>query len=275
MDELNNNYGQVYNVEEDITPAERVGTVICILMQRCLYIAGFDSNKELLTIHYTGYKADKAVWDTDFFEHLFSHEQLLKNKDKVRSIFIGTDKNLVVPEDLYEEPAAKNWLSHLHHVEKNDMAGTYALADEKAHYVYAAPVNITELVKINFKKAVIVPLPFYHFCGTGKQSLHLQCVISSEQVTATLHNYSQLLWHKVFSYTSAEDIAYQVKHLCMENNISPSKVTMVCNALSAAEFDVINDLTQYYPGIKAGDGSTINNRWVPAISLAKQLLACV
>ena len=274
MEERNSNYQQVYNAAEDEGLLSRVDIVICILMQRSIYIAGFDNNKELLTIHYMGYNSDKAVWDLDFFEHTFAQEQLLKAREKVKSVFISTDKNLVVPEALYEEQAAKNWLGHIHYIEHTDIVTSYALADEQAQYIYAIPVKINELIKINFRKAAIAPLPFYHFCGSGKQSLHLQCCISNDQASATLHNYSQLLWHKVFMCTNAEDIVYEVKHLCMENNISPSKVSMVCNTTSAADYDLLNDLTQYYPGIKCGDKSTISNRWDPAISLAKQLLAC-
>jgi hypothetical protein len=84
-----------------------------------------------------------------------------------------------------------------------------------------------------------------------------------------------LLWHKVFDYTCAEDIAYEIKHLCMENNISPSKISIMCNTISASEYEVINDLSQYFPGIKSGNGRTMSARWDPAMALAHQLLECV
>jgi len=276
MEELDNTrYQQVFNIEEDETLLSRVEVVICILMQRGLFIAGFDGSKALLTIHYTGLSKSKQVWDLDFFEQLFANEQLLTMREKVKAVFISSDKNIIVPEDLYDESAAKKWLNRIHYVEQNELVTAYSLHSDKAKYVVATPVNITELVKINFKKANISPLPIYNFLGGRQQSLYLQCCISSEQVSATLHNYSQLMWHKVFTYTNAEDIAFEMKHLCMENNISPSKLNIVINAISAAEYDVINDLSQYYPGLKSGDGTTIQSRWQPAISLAKQLLGCV
>ena len=275
MAELTTINEQVYNAQEDTDQTPAVETVICVLMQRCIFMAGFDNNEELLTIHTIGYSADKAVWDLDFFEQIVAQEPLLAAKEKVKAIFIASDRNLVVPEELYDEVAAKSWIKRIHFIEQNDTIETSSVANDKTQYLYAVPLSITALIKINFKKATILPLPLYHFQNIKQQSLYLKCCIGNEQVCATLHNYSQLLWHRIFDYSCAEDIAYEIKHLCMENNISPSKISLVCNATGAVEYETITALTQYYGGIKCGDGSPLGDQWAPAISLAKQLLSCV
>ena len=271
----NNTYEQVYNLTEDESLLSQVGEVICVLVQRGLLIAGFSYAKELLTLHYTGYNKNKPVWALDFFEHLFANEILFTSHDKVKGVFICSDKNLIVPDDLYEAKEAKNWLKNIHFIEPDDVVLSQHLEEDKANYLFAVPVKITELIKINFKKAAVLPMPVYHFRDTQQKSLYLQCCVTGEQVCATLHNYGQLLWHKVFYYACAEDIAYDIKHLCMENNISPSKITIMCNTISAAEYQVLNELSQYFPGIKSGNGYTISANWDPAISLAQQLIACV
>lgn len=271
----NNIYEQVYNVHEDDSLSSGVAFVICILVQRGILVAGFSINKELLTLHYTGYNKNKPVWEINFFEHLFSQEQLLTVREKVKGVFICTNKNLVVPDTLYDETEAKNWMSRIHFIEKKDVIETYPLEDDKAKYLYSVPLHITELIKINFKKASVLPMAAYQFSHTNKQSLYLQCCVSGEQVCATLHNYSQLLWHRVFDYTCAEDIAFEIRQLCMENNISPSKISLRCNSVSATEYEVVNELSQYFPGIRGGNGRSISNHWDAAIYLAQQLFACV
>jgi hypothetical protein len=271
----NNTYEQVYYVNDDDGVMSRVAHVICVLTRRSLMVAGFNATRELLTMHYTGYSTNKPVWELDFFEHLFGNEPLLAAKEKVKGVFICSDKYLIVPEDLYDETEAKKWLSNIHFVETKDVVEAYPLLDDKAIYLLAAPVHITELIKINFKKAVALPLPVYHFTNAVAQSLYLQCCITGEQVCATLHNYSQLLWHRVFDYTCAEDIAYEIRLLCKENNISPDKVNMSCNTISAAEYNVVNGLSQYFPTIKAGNGISIGSQWDTAICLSQQLFACV
>jgi len=266
---------QVYNAYEDESLSSLVFHVICIIMQRGLWVAGFSSTKELLTIHETSYNRNKPVWELDFFEHIIVQEPLFTAREKIKGVFICSDKNMVVPNDLYNEEDADNWIRHIHFIEPKDVIASYPLDAENAQYLLAVSVSITELIKINFKKALVLPLPIYHFNKTSKQGLSLQCCITNEQVCATLHNYSQLLWHKVFDYSCAEDIAYTIKLLCIENNISPSDISFNCNATSAAEYNVVNDLSQYFPGIRDGNGNPVNTRWDPAASLAQQLIACV
>ena len=139
----------------------------------------------------------------------------------------------------------------------------------------ATPVSITELVKINFQHAEILPLSIYQFRGQHPGGYHLQVCLSGEQLCMTLHNDGELLWHRVSGYTTAEEIAYIVNNYCNENSIDPAQLQIACTGLSASEFDKINELTQYFPGIKAGDGSDIAMIWDGAISLAQQLLTCV
>jgi hypothetical protein len=275
MTALNKNtFEQVYNVREDEDLAAKVSQVICVLLQRGIMVAGFSPTRELLVIHYTGYNATKPVWALDFFEHIFMQETLFASREKVKGVFILSDRNLIVPDDLYEEKEAGKWLRRIHYTEPKEAIEACNLEEDKATYLYAIATGIQELIKINFKKATVLPAPVYHFRNARKQSLYLQCCITADQVCATLHNYSQLLWHRAFDYTCAEDIAFGIKHLCMENNISPSKIAFRCDAVSAAEHEVLTTLSQYFPGIRSGKGA-INKNWDAAISLSQLLLECV
>ncbi|GAA4469773.1 hypothetical protein GCM10023093_29800 [Nemorincola caseinilytica] len=266
---------QVYNIREDEQLLSRVALVVCVLTRRELYIAGLSITKELLTIHYYAYNANKPVWETGFFEQLFANEPLLLVREKVKGIFIASDRELIVPDELYNEAEAIRWLHRLHFIEQNDVIRSHPLENDKATYMLAVPLNIAELIKINFKKAAVLPLPAYHFGERPAQSLHLQLCFGNGQVAVTLHNYSQLLWHRYIEYTSAEDVAFAIRAHCRENYIDPAKLTITCNALSAAEYDVINELSAYFQVVKAGNGLTIHARWDPAITLANQLLECV
>lgn len=272
----NHTYEQVYNVREDDSLLSQVEDVVCVLIQRGVLVIGYNAARELLTLHYTGYNKNKPVWALDFFEQLFANELLLTRRSKVRAVFICAEKNLVVPDALYDETEAKNWLKRIYFVEPGDVICSAHIDEDSAHYLYAVPVNITELIKINFEKAAVLPLPVYHFSNKPQeQNLYLQCCLTNDQVCTTLHNDGKLLWHKIFDQTCAEDIAYGIKHLCVENNISPAKISLACNAVSAAEYHTVNELSQYFPGIKSGNGLAISSDWDPVISLAQQLIACV
>jgi len=266
---------QVYNVREDDQLSSGVALVTCVLAQREIYIAGFSINKELLTIHYSDYSSNKPVWELDFFEQLFASEPLLAVREKVRGIFVASNRNLIVPDELYSETAAAGWLRKLHFVERQEALSGYALENDRATYIQALPLNIAELIRINFRKATVRPLPYYQFCERPAMSLHLQLCFTKGQCIATLHNYSQLLWHSYIDYSCAEDVAYALRHYCKENYIDAGKLHITCNALAASEFDTINELSRYFTIVKAGNGLTINNPWTPPVTLANQLLECV
>lgn len=266
---------QVYNVREDPALSSRVALVVCGLLPRGLYMAGFSITKELLTIHYSGYSSNRPVWDLDFFEQAFNNEPLLAVREKIKGIFIGGDRTLVVPEELYSAKDATTWLRQVHFVEKQDVTLATALENDKARYLYAVPLNISELIRINFRKASVYPLSMYHFGERQVQSLQLQCCVAPGQAYLTLHNYSQLLWHRVIDVSCAEDIAFEIKALCRENYIDAGKLNLACNGVSATEFDVVNELSMYFPALKSGVGHTIHAGWDPAISLANQLFQCV
>lgn len=261
-------------MREDETLSSRVALVICVIVQRGLYVAGFSITKELLTIHYKGYANTKPVWDLDFFEQSFAQEPLLAVKEKVKGVFISSKRHIVVPDELYDENSAREWLKRIHFVEPTDKVMLHALGHDKAMFLQAVPLNITELVRINFRKAVVVPLHAYQFNERQSQSLQLQCCISAEQATITLHNYSQLLWHHVMDHASAEDIAYLIRLHCKENYIDPVKLNIVCDTLSGADHDVVKGLSNYFPAIKCGNGRSIQSPWDPAVCLANQLLEC-
>jgi hypothetical protein len=267
-------YEQVYNVSNDVTLTSQVTSVVCLLTRRGIMTSGFNTANELLIIHYNGYNAQKPVWALDFFEQLFSQDPLLGAKEKIKGVFTCTDKFLIIPAALYNEKDAKTWLKQIHYIEKGDVIEAHTLGSGKLHHVSAVPVYIPELVKINFKKAIKLPLAACQFENIATLGLRLQCCLMQEEVCVTLHSDGQLLWHTIIAYSSAEDIAYEVKHFCRNNNLDSTAMTVTCNTVSATEYPAMAELSRYFPGIKAGDGSAIHTAWDGAVSLAKQLLAC-
>ncbi len=271
----NNTYLQVYNVgEEEILPAQ-VDVILCIFIQRGLLVAGFSPQKELLTIHYSGYGNDKLVWDLEFFDQVLRNEPLLAEPEKVRAAFVLSDKNMLVPNDLYKENHAKVWLKHVHFIEAEDVIDIFPVEQDKAMYLMAMPGMIKDLIRNNFKNVLIQPMALYQFLKPPKIGLCLQSCVSNEQVCATLHIDGNLLWHRVFDYSAAEDIVFEGKYLCKENNYFATKLTILFNGLTAAEYNTLSDYSQYYPAMKSGEGNRIHTPWDAPAALVRQLLSCV
>ena len=272
--EKQNIYRQVYNATDDIKILADIDRVTCILSRRSLLTAAFNSANELLTIHYVGYNRERPVWDLDFFEQLFSQEPLLKDRSKIAKVFFFSSLQLMVPDELYDETEAKTWLKQVQFIDINDVIKQYYQKEDRAYYLYAVPINIEALMKINCSMATILPLQAYQFASNYTRGVRLHCFITNDQACVSLYHYGTLLWHRIFDYTNAADIAYEIRLVCEEHKINGDKINLACNTLSAAEYNVANDLSQYFSGITTGTGHTINSVWSPVLSLIKQIESC-
>lgn len=269
----NNTNQQVYNVREDERLLTDVAHVVCVLMQRGLWIAGYDSNKQLLTIHFNSASNNKAIWQIDFFEHLFGNEPLLSAKDKIRAVFISSGRDIIVPDDLFSEAEATSWLKKVHFLERTDEVIVTKLWGENAHHVMAVPNTIPALIKINFTNAAILPFPMHHFNDRGQGKLKVHCAVLPAQAYITVHNNSQLLWHQLVDYIGAEDIVFHIKNFLRQNDIESDNITVICDAATRAEFEILREVSRYVYCVTA-DGNKISARWDASISLANQLLSC-
>lgn len=254
----------------------QVVRVICVLMPRGLAVAGFSERGDLLMIRYNDYKKSLPTWILDFYEHQFINEPLLSDPAKITAAFVASDKGFIVPEVLYEGPTAEKWMKKVHFVEGSEVVATHHLREDGAHYMFAWPAAIKSLMTRYFPKARILPFSTYQFYKPYKSESSLQCCITNEQVFATLYTNRNLAWHQIFSYETAEDIAYHIKLLCEKNNLDTERMTLQCTMTSKGLYGILTELTQYFPDLKDGSGNvSANDRtWTGAIHLLQQLYAC-
>ena len=267
---------QEYNIHQGDRLLDEVDRIICVLLPRGLVSAGFSDRGDLLMIRYSDYKKELPTWIIDFYEHQFINEDLLAMAHKVQSVFIATDKSLIIPETLFQESEAKFWLSKIHFVETHDVVSDYQLKEDKAHYLYAWPLDVQNLVNRYFPSANLLPFPIYQFYKPYQSQSLLQISITMNQVYATLYKNNKLQWHQAFAYENAEDIAYQIHLLCRTHQIDPRELnfqsTIICRSLTFVQ----QQLNQFFPNMKDGSGNvgTTDKNWTGTIYLLQQLYTC-
>lgn len=278
MAEITNNPAteQVYKVHAGENLAAQVARVIVVLMPRAISVAGFSDRGDLLMIRNNEYKRTLPQWILDFFEHQFLNEQLLSAPHKVTSVFVASDKTMLVPEMLYKPNEAEDWLRKIHFIESNEIQSTHHLREDKAYYLYAWPSAIKSLVNRYFTKARILPFATYQFYKPFKAECSLQMCLAPDKAFATLYKNRELHWHQVFTYKTYEDIIYQVKHVMQEFDIDQSKMSLQCTVANKALAVHVADMLQFFPALKDGTGTVVTNErsWVSNIYLVQQLYAC-
>jgi len=276
---INNNLNQqVYTIHNSDTLLNQVDKVICVLLPRGVLIAGFSDRGDLLMIRHSDYKRDLPIWILDFFEHQFINEPLLTDSTKVTSVFIASDKSFIVPDALYSEETAQEWLKKLYYIEINETIATYPLRDDKAVFVYAWASAIESLVNRYFTKAKFFPLPAYQLQKPKTNNATITACITTDAVFATLYDNKTLYWNQYFHYETAEDIAYQIKLLCAQNEIDVNTLELHCSVTSRNVGKIVSDLTQYFPDLKSGieniHGGENEYNWSGTLNLLQQLYAC-
>lgn len=278
MSEITNsaiNY-HTYNLHEGDSLMSQVAKVVCVLLPRGLVVSGFSDHGDLLMIRYGDYNPSLPTWILDFFEHRFIDEPLLANPQNVVATFIASDKYMVIPEALFDEQAAVKWLNKIYFVEGNEVLSVQRLQEDKAKYMYAFPGTMKSLVGRYFTNSKVFPLPTYQFYKPYKSDSSLQCLITGDQVYATLYKNRNLHWHQVFAYENAEEIAYHIKLLCKQQRINSETLDLQCAVTYRGLNPVLYEIAQYFPNLRDTDGQVTahNKQWASTIGLLQQLYAC-
>ncbi len=257
------------------TLLSEVATVRCILMAGSLTIAGYSDEGAVLAVKYHGYANPRNEWMPNFFEHQFLNEALLAMPQQVSAVFIGSAHQLIVPDALYDAAESGKWLRSLYHLHPEDSVLASEAKGEEAHYLLSMPVKMQALLHKYFPAANVLPLAAYQLKKPMESGNVLRCLISANEVMATLHQDQKLLWHQVFAYDEVTDIAWQLAQLCKEHHIPPIDLKLEVSTLCDSCFDEVLELETFFPKIKwdGKDGGS-QGHWSPVTYLLQQLYEC-
>jgi hypothetical protein len=263
---------QVYAADKKGNLLSQVDKVFVCLSGNSMHVAGFSSSGEVLTI-----RCHPFDGRPDFFERNFTNEPLLTHTGKVSHIFLTAPKQLLVPKAIYKEDAAAQWLNDLHFVGKDEVVHEYPLREDKAQYLFAVQLTARDILIRYFPKARIMPFAAHQFNKNYKTSQILQCTFTEYEVYLTLYKDRKLHWHKVHEYRTIEDVAYQIKLLCRQQDLDQEQLAIICAADTNMLTRRIHDLFSYFPNLKIGTGKmdVPDGPWKAPVYLFQQLYSCV
>ncbi len=267
---------QTYRANEHDTVLSEVADVHCVLMPRALLVAGYDTAGAVIMIRSCSYAATDPAWSPDFFEHEFINEPLLGVPQQVKALFIGSREELIIPDRLYDESAARSWMESIQAICPDDVLHASPVPALQAQYAFALPARMDKLLHRYFGHTVMMPAGAYQLHKPATAIPHLmQCLISDDTVIASLHSSGKLLWHQQFAYTTVEDIAWQAAQVCRELHIPRVDLQVECCLLSEERYDLAPELERFFPKIRWTTGAPgEEGHWAPVLYLLKQLYAC-
>lgn len=264
-----------YRANEHDTVLSEVATVHCILLPRALLLAGFDELGKVVLARYNSYSNDHPAWETHFFEKEFMEETLLGVPQQVRTVFVSSTETMLIPNALYEEGAARDWMEQLQAICPDDVIHTYTVPSTDAQYAFALPMAMDKLLHRYFGQAQVLPLACYQFYKPEVTPAGLfQCLVTEDTAIASVHQQGRLLWHQQFPYSTVEDIAWKAAQVCRDIQILRVDLQIRLTTLCDSCYDIGPELECYFPKIKWSASSVASGNWTPAIYLLQQLYAC-
>lgn len=120
-------------------------------------VAGFlqDGNPIIIQTYLTREKPD-AFW----VKHLCNQDILLKNHaKKVKRIWLSEERNLLIPNSIYEENHAESWLRKFHFLSPEDILLHFELDKlVNAKIIFPISESLKAFLTETFSKAIFLPL---------------------------------------------------------------------------------------------------------------------
>jgi hypothetical protein len=252
----------------------QVQKVVCLITPKAMITAGYHPSGEVLIVNSCMHQLDS--WDAAFIENELLNNNLFTTPEMVSCIFIGAEKALLIPDELFlDQETANSWLQKIYFCEAQESLMLASFPANKIHCSYAVDTKIKDLLEHYFNGATIMPLQMVHF--KDKVTDVLQCTIMDSYAIATLHNGNNLLWQQTFEYHTAEDILYQLSAACQEFQLDIQEYLISFTSTSIENQPILKSLKSYFPNFKltkSGIADIIAPNWSATVFLFQQLYGC-
>lgn len=211
-------------------------------------VAGFLQNGTPMIIQ-TYLTRDKP--DTDWVKHLCTQDILIKNHTKkVKKIWLSEERNLLIPNSIYEENHAESWLRKFHFLSPEDILLHFELNKQvNAKIIFPISESLKAFLTETFSKASFLPLSKMAFQPiSNKESAELQIISLPREIILSLSQKGHFVYHLVYPYESPQNIIYKLALILDEKGI-PQEQLPAISFTGIAPFwnNILTELPAYFP----------------------------
>lgn len=253
-----------FNMHDD--PLTNIETLHLVLWKKGLCIAGFDSNKNVLTT-----KIYNAVnWDISVMESVFINEPLVAGPQHITHIWVAEERNMIVPVHLFEPSAAKQWLQTLHFVEEGESVIHTQISNAvNAHIAFPLQNKLIDMLYKYFGEGVVGALPAALLCQsqpvTGDS---LDITVLDHTYIFSIFQKGKLLAHQVSDHIGFNDFIYKIASICHDNGIAQDQLKVSFSGCCITE-QFIAELKSFFPKM-----SVPGSEQFSSFTFLSKLIAC-
>jgi hypothetical protein len=240
-----------YNTEGDAL--SEIINVQLLLWSQGLCISGHDAQGNTLIAKAFAYESRMA---DHVLNTVFMNEPLLAGPQPIHKIWIATDRNIIIPQHLYQQPLAEAWLPKVHFVETDEIILHQLLTTPNATAVYPLKQNLQTAFEQFFPEANIHL--FIHLnkdCGTNAKDFNAHLVLLGSTAILSIEHQGKLLAQQQFNYSSINDLAYQIGLAAQHHNVAQNEVGVFVSGILTDLTQASNELQTYFAHTQLCDES--------------------
>ncbi|HET8572714.1 MAG TPA: DUF3822 family protein [Edaphocola sp.] len=211
-----------------------------------------------------------AIW----LQHLLSQQPILKSQSKkVKKIWLSEERNLLIPNSLYENDFAESWIRKFHYLEPEEMLLHFDLSESvDARIVFPVSEALKLSLNDNFPNASLMPLSQMVFPHPDRSANETIRMISlPREIIFSLNHNGHYIFHLTFPYDTPQNVIYKLALVLEEKGISPEQITRF-SITGIAPFwnNVLEELARFFSIETPGDNTT-----EITLNFLKTLYSCV
>jgi hypothetical protein len=253
---------QHFNMHDD--PLTNIETLHLLIWGQGLCIAGYGPDESVLTTKVYVFPKD----DMHAVESIFMNEPLVAGPQPVTRIWIADERIMIVPQHLFNEEAAADWLDRFHFVSHNESIQSTTLK-QPISIVYPISNDLSALLrkyfpdsKVNALSGVLLQQEI------SSENDTLELIFLKETIALTLRKKGKLISHQIEACTAIHNLVYKIASVSKDHEITQEHLKVAVSGLCIDE-NSINELRAFYPKMTVPGTAQFSS-----FTLLSKLIAC-
>lgn len=188
-------------------------------------------------------------WNLEDARLILEQSGAFDQANKVEKIWMTAPKHLIIPENLYEEGYANQWIRRFHFLNAEESLFSIPLKPQlDAFVIFPIPERWQLMLKDNFKNALFESLTKYALQRKEKdktEGLHLHIISLPKMVTVSLLESQRFLSHHVLPYQQTEQLIYKLALLLQEKEIPQDLISFHLEGIAPFWNNLVEALTTF------------------------------
>ena len=231
---------QSFNMHDD--PLTNIETLHLLIWEQGLCIAGYGPDESVLTTKVYVFQKD----DIHAVESIFMNEPLVAGPQPVTRIWIADERNMIIPQHLFNEEAAAEWLGKFHFISQGESVQSTTLK-QPISIVYPIANDLSALLrkyfpegKMNALSAVLLQQEI------SSENNTLDLVFLKETIALTLRKKGKLISHQIEAYSDINNLIYKIASISKDYEIAQEELKVSLSGFCIEE-NATNELKAFYP----------------------------